>query len=114
MNELLTAIGHLFEAASRGMRPYLPQVALAITSTVLAIYGGDINKAVKDAVKSYPFIARLAVFVMLVAFGYGAINLLVSHWLAQLMGLFGNFWLMPITVTVFLLLGLLAEEKNQI
>ncbi len=114
MNELLTAIGHLFEAASRGLRPYLPQIALAISSTVLAIYGGGINKAVKDAVKSYPLLARLTVFVLLVTFGYGAVTLLVSHLLALLFGKLSNLLLMPLTVGAFLVLGYLAEEKNQI
>lgn len=114
MNELLTAIGHLLEAASRGMRPYLPQIALAISSTVLAIYGGGINKAVKDSVNGYPFALRLLVFVLLVTFGYGAVTLLVSHLLALLIGKFSNLLLMPVTAGIFLVLGYLAEEKNQI
>ena len=114
MNELFPAIAHLSEAASRGMRPYLPQVALAITSTLLAIYGGDINKHVKELVKTCHFLLRLLVFVLVVAFGYGALNLLVSHYLAQLLGMINNFWLMPLTGLGFLLIGLLAEEKNQI
>lgn len=114
MNELFNAIVHVCEEASRGMRPYLPQIAIAISSTLLAIYGGAINGWVKDCVKPYHFLLRLLVFVLLVAFGYGVLNMLIAHFLGQLMGMFSNAVLMPITVFVFILIGLLAEENKHI
>jgi hypothetical protein len=114
MNELFNAIAHLCESGSRGLRPYLPLVALAITATLFALYGDGINKYVKDLVKDYHFLLRLLIFVLLVAFGYGALSLVIAHFLAQVMGMLNNLLLLPLTVLIFVLIGFLAEEKNQI
>lgn len=114
MNALFNAIANLCASASQGTRPYLTQVALAISSTLLAIYGGDINGWFKDLVKGYPFVLRVLAFVLLVAFGYGALGLAMAHFLAVLLGMLANVILAPVICLVFLLIGLLAEEKRHI
>lgn len=100
--------------ASQSIRPILPHVALAITSTLLAVFGGAINSWFKLAVKRYPFMVRVFAFVMLVAFGYGALNLALAHLLSRMLIKTDDFLLSPLVFVVFVGLGLLAEEQRQI
>jgi uncharacterized membrane protein len=100
--------------ASQSIRPVIPQVSIAITSSLLAVFGGAINGWFKLAIKRYHFIVRVFAFVMLVAFGYGALNLALAHLLSQLLITTDDFWLSSIILVVFMGIGLLAEEQRQI
>lgn len=51
---------------------------------------------------------------MLVAFGYGALNLVLAHLLSQMLITTDDLWLSPIILVVFIGIGLLAEEQRQI
>lgn len=100
--------------ASQSIRPVLPQVAVAITSSLLAVYGGAINGAFKMLIKQHHFIVRVTAFVMLMAFGYGALNLVLAHLLSQILFTANDLWLSPLVLTIFTGIGLAAEEKRQI
>lgn len=100
--------------ASQSIRPVLPQVAIAITSSLLAVSGSLINGWFKSLIKSYHFIVRVIAFVMLVAFGYGALNLALAHLLSLILIQTNDFWLSPLVLAIFICIGLAAEEKRQI
>lgn len=99
---------------SQSIRPILPQISIAMTSTVLAIFGGEINDWFKAAIKRHHFVIRVTAFVLLVAFGYGALNLAVSHLLSKALMQADDLWLSPVILGVFVGLGVLAEERRQI
>ncbi len=99
---------------SQLIRPILPQVSLAMTSTVLAVFGSDINGWFKALIKKRHFFIRVTAFVLLVAFGYGALNLVVSHLVSQMLMKTDDAWLSPAVLGVFIGLGVLAEERRQI
>lgn len=99
---------------SHTIRPILPQISVAITSSVLAVFGSEINGWFRQLIRKKPFVLRVAAFVLLVAFGYGALNLFVSHYLSQTLMLCDDLWLSPIALVSFILIGILAEQKRQI
>lgn len=96
------------------MRPHLGGIALAISSTLLAIYGTAINGWVKEQVAQYHFIVRVLAFVLLVAFGYGAANLAISHLLARMLARIDDLYLFPLVLLAFLGIGTLAEHEKHI
>lgn len=99
---------------SQSLRPILPQVSLALTSTVLAVFGSNINGWFRALIKDRAFIFRVAAFVLLAAFGYGALNVGLSHLLSRVLMRTDDLWLSPVVVFAFIGIGVIAEEKRQI
>ena len=99
---------------SQSIRPVLPQISIAITSTVLAIYGSDINKRFKSAIRKQVFVVRVFAFVMLVAFGYGLLNLALARLVSRLLMRSDDLWLSPMVLLIFIAIGVIAEERRQI
>jgi hypothetical protein len=54
------------------------------------------------------------VFVLLCAFGYGALSIYAAKFVKMLLGQLDNLWLAPVIVVSFLVIGLLAEHKRKI
>lgn len=108
------ATGNPILWTSQWIRHFLPQVSLAITSTVLAVFGGEINCWVKSLIKRRPFLVRVSVFVLLVTFGYGALNIAISHLVSRILMKTDDLFLAPIVVVLFIIIGVIAEEKRQI
>lgn len=107
INDLLIKLGRFTQG-------YLTEIALALIATLLVIYGSEINGLIKRQVRNLPYLARLLSFVLMCAFGYGAATIfltpLAAHWLGQL----PTQWLFPAVLLIFLVVGWLAERKNQI
>jgi len=114
MNAVLSAATNLLVMLSEEMRPHLSKIAVAIALTMLAIWGNDINRRVKRLVNNWPFIVRVLVFVLLVAFGYGAASLAISHFLGNFLMLLDSRFLGIFVISIFVLIGVLAEHKGHI
>jgi hypothetical protein len=114
MRDALSTAASLPEMTSQALRPYLAQIAVTLAVTVLAVFGNDINSAVKRSVAKHPFPIRVGVFALLVAFGYGAATLLLSSLLARLLVIVDNRYLAVVLLTCFVLVGVLAELKGNI
>ena len=99
---------------SEWMRPHLQAIALAMIATLLVVFGNDINRWVRKHVRKYHFFVRLMVFILVCAVGYGVATVLLTKFLADLLGSIGNHYLAIVVAIVFLLLGLAAEERNQL
>jgi hypothetical protein len=54
------------------------------------------------------------VFILLVAFGYGAASLVISHFLAGLLMRVDSLHLAGIVFFAFVLIGALAEHKGHV
>ena len=100
--------------ASQSIRPVLPYVSVAFTSTILAVFGSEINGLVKRLIRRRTFIIRVSAFVALVTFGYGALNLILAHMISQMLMGADDLWLFPIVASVFIAIGVLAESRKQI
>ncbi|TVQ72657.1 DUF3392 domain-containing protein [Ectothiorhodospira sp. BSL-9] len=96
------------------MRGYTSQIALALVATLLVVYGQDILRAVKAAVRPYPLVFRLLVFVLMCVFGFGAIAVFLAPWVAQGLMMVDTLWLAPTVAGAFLILGFIAERRQQL
>ena len=95
------------------LRPHLDDIALAMVATLLVIFGDSINDLVRHVMRRRPVWLRVAVFIALCAFGYGALSVwltpLLEVFLRQLPG-----WQMLLTVVgSFVLIGVLAERYKK-
>lgn len=96
------------------VRQHLIYVSTAFVSCLMAMYGGAIGGAVKNSVQKYNFFLRVTVFVLLCAFGYGAVGLLLAKLLKELLSQLSFTWLAGLVAAMFVFIGILAEQKNKI
>ena len=104
----------LIEHLSEFSRKYLAGISIALISTLLALYGGWINRAVKKSLKGIPALGRFVVFVLLCAFGYGALCLFAARLVQKGMSQLSDQLLFPVIFFVFFILGVLADQNNKI
>lgn len=88
---------------------------LLITSWVavlLVIYGGELNSAVRRVMQPYHFLLRMAAFILLCTFGYGALavygQLGINFGLLHL----DKNWFASVVIATYLILSFLAERKR--
>ena len=94
------------------MRGYNSEIAFALVATTLIIFGGAINAFVRNLVKSWNMVLRVAVFVLLCAVGYGLLAAWLTGFLAvQLKGLSSPMYLLAVSAG-FIVLGILAERAR--
>lgn len=84
-----------------------------MASTVLVIYGNDINRFLRRHIRTWSFACRLTFFICLCAFGYGMAVVFSSRILSQFLASLGPWEFLGVTAGGFLLLGFLAEKKKQ-
>lgn len=107
LNEILWRSGHWVLA-------HIGNIALALVATLLVIYGDYLNRFIKRQLRPYPRLLRILGFVLMCAFGYGALTVfftpILATWLAQI----PVQWLAPSILIFFLFIGWMAERKQQI
>jgi len=94
-------------------RPYVRDMALAMVATTLVVFGDELNQIVRRQIAHWHFIWRTGIFVLLCAFGYGALTLFLTPLVAKQLGQLSNLWLPWISLGVFVLLGILAQRRRQ-
>ncbi|WP_166423701.1 DUF3392 domain-containing protein [Paraglaciecola sp. 20A4] len=94
--------------------PYYAEVAMTIVATILVIYGDVLNKKIKQVLAPYHFIVRTSVFVLICAFGYGALVIFTTPHVKLVLLMIPNLYRGICIVSVFLLLGYLAEHRRYI
>ncbi|MBK1736031.1 hypothetical protein CKO15_12235 [Halorhodospira abdelmalekii] len=90
------------------------EVALALVATLLVLYGDHINRTFARTVRPYPWLVRVIAFVLMCAFGYGAITVLVTPLIAQGILMIEARWIGLLTFVVFFAIGTLAERRRYI
>lgn len=110
----MNVVVRLFDALSGWMAPYTDSIALALIATLLFIYGSDINRFIRRKLKSLNIVIRASVFIVVCAFGYGTVTVLAARYLGQMLDYIGSPMLAPMVVVFFVIVGVLAEGRNQI
>lgn len=110
MNYLDATLGPI----SSLIRPHLTVVGMALASVLLAIFAVPIRKHVRKSTKALPFVGRLSVFILLAAFGYGALTVMLGQFAAHLLARLDGVWLAPVVTAAFLGLGVLAEREGHL
>ena len=99
--------------AAQFLHPYLSQIAMLITVCLIALYANDLNKFIKGIVGRQHFIIRTVLFIVITAFGYGALTLWLTPFIATGLASLKNVWLAPVVSVIFIVLGVVADRKNQ-
>ncbi|MBO1254659.1 DUF3392 domain-containing protein [Alteromonas sp. 5E99-2] len=99
---------------SQWCQPHISQIALTLLATLLVIYGDVINKHIKRMVSPYHFIVRTFAFVIMCAFGYGALMLFITPFIKDILLLIPYLYRGISIIFSFLLLGFLAENRRYI
>ncbi len=99
---------------SNWISPYYQEIALTILATVMVVYGDVLNKHIKNLLKPYHFIIRTGVFVLVCAFGYGLLLVFLTPYTKQLIIMIPNMYRGISVLSIFLLLGYLAEHRRYI
>ena len=93
--QLVTALA----GTSGWVQTHLSAISTAIVTTLLVIFGDEINGSIKKQIRNYNFLVRTAAFVALCVFGYGLLYFGSCH--------------LPLTVIVaFIAMCMLAERKK--
>lgn len=95
-------------------RPYVRDIALAMVATSLVVFGDDINRLVRRQTVALHFIWRTLIFILLCAFGYGALTIFLTPLVASQLAKLGNLWLPWVALGIFVLLAMLAQRKRQL
>lgn len=111
---IMAPIRELFQALSHWMSPYLWHICLAMSATILAIYGSSINEWLRKTIKGYHFLLRVTIFVVVCAFGYGLLSMLLAKALAALLEELPSAYLSPVVIGAFVAVGILAERHGHI
>lgn len=93
-------------------RPHLGAIAMALIATLLVVYGADLNRVVQEMVRRLHFLVRVLIFMLVCAFGYGAIVNYFTPLLARVLASAGDLWLGPVVVAAFIFVGYLAERRH--
>lgn len=107
MNELLQPLANWYV-------PYRGECAMAIIATLLVLYGGDINNAIKRMIAPMHIALRTIVFILVCAFGYGMFTVWMTPILAGQIARIPTVYEAPAVLSFFIILGSMAQKQRQI
>jgi hypothetical protein len=114
--ELLNSILQQLVAALAGttswIQAHMPTISTAVVTTLLVIFGNEINGFVKKQIRGYNFLIRTAAFVLLCVFGYGMLAAAGASAVRSLLLYFGSGYLPLTVIAAFVAMGMLAERKK--
>lgn len=92
------------------MKPYNREIAVAMIATLLVIFGGVINKALRRLVRKQPIWLRIGAFIGLCTFGYGALAVWLTPIVAGYLINQSPVMYVASIVLSFIFVGVLAEN----
>ena len=99
---------------TRWLTPYFSQMSLMLIATLLVVFGDLINNYVKQVLRPCHFIIRVSLFVLLCAFGYGALTLYGAPLVLHLVRFFPGYLQGAVFVSAFIAIGVFAERRRYI
>lgn len=92
-------------------RTHLYQIALAILTSLLIIFGSVIHHSIQRSMGWLHFIIRTSIFILLCAVGYGLFLNWAATWLTRVLSLCNDYSLAPVLLCIFFVLGFLADRR---
>ncbi|UAA39059.1 DUF3392 family protein [Paraneptunicella aestuarii] len=99
--------------ASNWLWNYRNVLVTSWIAVLLVLYGDNINRLLKRAMQPYHYILRMLSFVLLCSFGYGLLANYGEVAVSKLVGLPDRNWFAGMVISIYFVLGILAERKNQ-
>ncbi len=97
---------------SRWSRSHLDEVALAVTATLLVLFGSQVNTFIQARLGSLPTAIRVPAFALACLAVYGAAMIFLTPWVVKGLAQFNNYALAPVLLIGVCLLGVLAERRS--
>ena len=97
---------------SNFLGPYNFEVAMTMVATLLVVYGDVLNKKIKKIISPYHFIIRTTVFILICAFGYGAIILFTTPFVQDAIKLIPYTYRGLSVVLIFMLSQIIIQKKQ--
>lgn len=94
------------------LQSHLTTISTAIVTTLLVIFGDEINGFVKKQIRAYNFVIRTGAFVALCVFGYGFLATVGASAVRTVLLYFGVAYLPLTVIAAFVTMGVLAERKR--
>ena len=107
-------ITQTFVKLSDLLQPYLFETCVAQIATALVIYSAETDCWFRKMLKPNPFVVRVTGFVILHAFGYGFVAIAGGGLLKQFYEQIGASVRVPVILTIFIIIGIVAERKKHI
>jgi hypothetical protein len=107
-------MNEFFSAISKALSPYYTEMSIMLMATILVVYGDIINGHVKRLLAPYHFMIRISLFVVLCAFGYGALTLYGAPFLKHVIAYLPWQYQGAGFVAAFMMIGFLAERRRYI
>jgi uncharacterized membrane protein (DUF485 family) len=85
---------------------------MVFTTSLLVIYGDNINRAVKGWVHDRHFVVRAFAFILLCSFGYAFLTSTITPAVTKALVWMGEPYLAVSVVLAFVLIGVLADRKR--
>ncbi|NVK56089.1 MAG: DUF3392 domain-containing protein [Alteromonadaceae bacterium] len=99
---------------SQFLADYFTEMSLMLMATLLVVYGDIINRQVKRGLSGLHFIIRSGLFVLLCAFGYGALTLYGAPLLHHMFNFVAYEYRGVAYIAAFIGLGIAAERRRYI
>lgn len=108
----MSDVASMLSALDKLIRPNLDKVAMSLVVTTVFLYGTSLHGLIKKQIDGAPLLLRVAILVLICAFGYGALTVGCATLSHRLLGFLDRHYLAPVVASLFLLLGILAERKK--
>ncbi len=99
---------------SQFLADYYTEMSLMLMATLLVVYGDIINRQFKRSLSNLHFIIRSALFVLLCAFGYGALTIYGAPLLHDIFNFVAYEYRGVAYIAAFVALGIAAERRRYI
>lgn len=105
---------NLLDMTTSWVKPHLSTITYTFVATVLVLYGGEINRFIRDTCKPYHLLVRVGIFMIVCAFGYGWATVKLAGLLKTFLATNAGHWAGVIVAAIFIGLGFLADKKNHV
>lgn len=114
MEWLYSASDWILDTTTSWFKPYLKEIAFSFVATLLVIYGDRITAFIRRSTSKYHYVVRVLIFVLVSGFGYGFATTYLTDLLRSILRWKTGSFLGITVIAVFLILGSLADRKNQV
>jgi len=94
--------------------PYLSEIATALITCCLVVFGNEINNLARKLMRNQHFIIRTIVFILINAFGYGLIIVKLTPYLSRTLNHVDRGIMLLIVTSSFIVIGLWAQKNRHI
>lgn len=96
------------------IRPYLHEIGLSMTATLLVIFGNDITAFVRSQIGSLKYFMRLTLFILFCAVGFALLTSFVTPFVISMLAKVDDLWLFIAVLATYYFIGFLAQRKGLI